>query len=82
VQISPLGDGLRAELFVKPLGSEPPYVKPGKGSKVIFGTVDKERCQTIRNLSEEKSNSEKLNLEIATVLDADMSEERVTFPDP
>ena len=82
VQIIPIGDGLRAELFVKPLGSEPPYVKPGKGSKVIFGTVDKERCQTIRNLSEEKSNSEKLNLEIATVLDADLSEEPVTFPDP
>ncbi len=82
VQIIPLGDGLRAELFVKPLGSEPPYVKPGKGSKVVYGTVDKERCQAVRNLVEEKNNSEKLNLDISTVLNTDMSEEPITFTDP
>lgn len=84
VQIIPIGDGLRAELFVKPLGLEPPYVKPGKGSKVVYGIVDKERCQTVRNIAEEKNNLAKLTDAMAIVLDldTDMAEESVIFADP
>jgi len=82
VQILPIGDGLKAEMFVKPLGTEPPYVKPGKGGKVVYGIVDGEKCQAIRNVSTEKANAEKLNNAIAVHLDADLIEDAVTFSDP
>ena len=81
VQIVPIGDGLKAELFVKPLGSEPPYVKPGKGSKVVYGIVNGEKCQAIRNISKENANSDKLTDDVAQAFDADLTEEAVTFSD-
>ena len=81
VQIVPIADGLKAELFVKPLGMESPYVKPGKGSKVVYGIVDGEKCQAIRNIPMEKVNSETLTNDVAEVFDADLTEEAVTFFD-
>jgi len=81
VQIVPIADGLKAELFVKPLGMESPYVKPGKGSKVVYGIVDGEKCQAIRNIPLEKTNSEKLTDDVAQVFDADLTDEPVTFID-
>jgi len=81
VQIVPIADGLKAELFVKPLGTEAPYVKPGKGSKVVYGSVDGEKCQAIRNIPLEKANSEKLTDDVAQAFDADLTEEAVTFSD-
>jgi superfamily II DNA or RNA helicase len=82
VQILPIGDGLKVELFIKPLGAEPPYVKPGKGGKVVYGTVNGEKCQVVRNLAEEKTFAEKLNNALAIDLDADLMEEAVIFSDP
>ncbi len=82
IQIVPVGDGLRAEMFVKPFGSEPPYVKPGKGGKVVYGLVNGEKYQAIRDLSAENSNSEKLNDAVSIALDADLIEDAATFTDP
>lgn len=82
VQILPIGDGLKVELFIKPLGAEPPYVKPGKGGKVVYGSVNGEKCQVVRNLAEEKTFAEKLNNALAIDLDADLMEEAVIFSDP
>ena len=82
IQILPIGDGLKAELFVKPLGTEPPYVKPGRGGKVVYGIVDGEKCQAVRNISLENTNANKLNNALVMDMDADMIEEAVTFNDP
>lgn len=82
VQIVPIGDGLKAELFVKPLNSDPPYVKPGKGSKVVYGTVGGEKCQAIRNLKLEDENCGKLSNALSPILTDDITEEAVLFSDP
>jgi superfamily II DNA or RNA helicase len=82
VQILPIGDGLKVELFIKPLSVEPPYVKPGKGGKVVYGLVNGEKCQVIRNLANEKTFAEKLNNAVAMDLDADLMDDAVIFSDP
>jgi len=82
IQILPIGDGLKAELFVKPLGTEPPYIKPGRGGKVVYGIVDGEKCQAVRNIALENANANKLNNALVMDMDADMIEEAVTFNDP
>ncbi len=82
VQIIPVGNGLKAEFFIKPLGSDPPYVKPGRGSKVIYGTVDGKNCQTIRALETERANAMSLNNAISEQTEADLSEDAYHFTDP
>lgn len=82
VQIVPIGDGLKAELFVKPLNSGPPYVKPGKGSKVVYGSVGGEKCQAVRNLKLENENCEKLSNALSSILTDDITEEAVLFSNP
>ncbi len=81
VQILPFGDGLRAEGFVKPLGSTPPYVKPGKGGKVVYGQEGGEKLQVIRDFTAEKSHAETLSSAISWVMEADIFAEPVHFSD-
>ena len=54
VQLLPIGDSLRAELFCKPFGEVPPYCKPGKGAKSVTGIVNEEKSLATRDLDEEK----------------------------
>ncbi|MFA5328459.1 MAG: DEAD/DEAH box helicase [Prolixibacteraceae bacterium] len=82
VQIVPIGDGLKAQMFVKPLGTEPPYVKPGIGGKVVYGMVDGEKCQAVRNLKAENANAVKLVNGISAFIDTDLIEEAGLFSDP
>ena len=82
IQIVPIGDGLKAQMFVKPLGSEPPYVKPGRGGKVVYGMVDGEKCQAVRNLKVENANAMKLTSAVSAFIDADLIEEAELFSDP
>ncbi|MDR2765278.1 MAG: DEAD/DEAH box helicase [Tannerella sp.] len=67
VQLLPLGDGLKAELFVKPFGAHPPYCKPGRGGKTLIANEDNERVQVTRDLSEEKTNSDLLLSDLRTI---------------
>ncbi|MGV8137808.1 MAG: DEAD/DEAH box helicase [Mangrovibacterium sp.] len=82
VQIVPIGDGLKAEFFIKPLGEQPPYVKPGKGGKTIYGRMNEENCQSSRNLSLERENAAILNNALAVFTEADLTEDSVHFTDP
>ena len=82
VQIVPIGDGLKAQMFTKPLGTEPPYVKPGRGGRVVYGMVDGEKCQAVRNLAAENANAVKLNNEVSSFIEADLTEEAGLFSDP
>jgi SNF2 family DNA or RNA helicase len=82
IQIVPIGDGLKAEMFVKPLGTEPPYVKPGRGGKVVYGMVSGEKCQAVRNLNVENANAMKLANAVSTITDVDFAEEAELFSDP
>ncbi len=56
VRLLPIGDGMKAELFVKPLGDIPPYCKPGEGISMVVGNLNGKPIQTSRNLSKEKEN--------------------------
>lgn len=82
LQILPIGDGLKAEMFVKPFNTEPPYFKPGKGGKVAYGTVNNEKYQALRNLEKEKTYAETVNNVLNELLDADLFAEPVLFSDP
>ncbi len=60
VQLIPIGDGFKAEIFVKPFTSVPPYLKMGKGEKNIFSTIDGQTVQCNRDLKAEKANLDAL----------------------
>lgn len=61
VQLLPVGDGVKAELFVKPLIEQPPYCKAGEGAGSVIGSVKGERVQAIRDLKKEKENHTVIN---------------------
>jgi SNF2 family DNA or RNA helicase len=82
VQILPIGDTLKAEVFIKPLNTEPPYTKPGKGGQVIYGTLNSEKCQAIRDLKSEVENAEKLSNALTIIENANIINEPVIFEDP
>lgn len=82
VQIVPMSDGLKAEIFVKPLGTEPPYLKPGKGGKVVYGSREGEKCQVKRKMDQEIEYANKLNNAVNSYIDADLIEDAAYFNDP
>jgi superfamily II DNA or RNA helicase len=82
LQILPMGDGLKAEMFVKPFNIEPPYFKPGKGGKVAYGTMGKDKHQALRDLDAEMANAALINNSVNEQLDADLIHEAVHFHDP
>ncbi len=82
VQLLPLGNSLKAELFVKPFGSVPPYCKPGVGGQNIIGTVDNERCLVSRDLKTETRFADAILQEIQQSSDIDTTQEPIVFDDP
>lgn len=58
VQLQPMGDGVKVELFVKPFIEQPPYCKAGEGAGSVIGVVGSKRVQAVRNLKAEKENFE------------------------
>ncbi|MDR1155034.1 MAG: DEAD/DEAH box helicase [Bacteroidales bacterium] len=82
VQLLPLGDTLKAELFVKPFGSVPPYCKPGVGGQNIIGMVNSERCHVSRDLKTEMRYAEAILQEIQQSAKIDTSQEPIVFDDP
>lgn len=61
VQLMPVGDGIKAELFVKPFVDLPPYCKAGEGAESVIGTVKGKRVQAMRMLKKERENFETIN---------------------
>jgi len=82
VQLLPLGNSLKAELFVKPFGTVPPYCKPGVGGQNIIGMVGDERCQVKRNLKTEIHYAEAILQEIQQNTNIDTTQEPIIFDDP
>jgi SNF2 family DNA or RNA helicase len=67
VQLLPMGDGIKAELFVKPFGAHPPYCKPGRGGRSLIATENGERVRVIRDLKLEKEYNERILNDIQSV---------------
>ncbi len=82
VQLLPLGEGLKAELFAKPFGGHPPYCKPGKGGKTLIANEKGEQFQVTRNLSAEMESSEVLMEKIQSLESVDISDDLIAFGNP
>jgi superfamily II DNA or RNA helicase len=55
IHLSPCGEGLKADFFVRPLGANSPGHRPCIGSARILGEVNGKNVQTTRNLKEEEN---------------------------
>ncbi len=82
VQLLPLGDGLKAELYAKPFGSHPPYCKPGKGGKVLIANEHGEQLQVKRNLKQETEYANALMNDIQSLESLDVTDELISFDEP
>jgi SNF2 family DNA or RNA helicase len=82
VQLLPIGDGLKAELFVKPFGTHPPYCKPGRGGKSLIATENGERVRVTRNLDDEKAFNERILDDIRTLESAADDDGLMVFDNP
>ena len=82
IQLLPLGEGLKAGLYVKPFTMDPPYCKPGAGAHNIIGISNGERWQAIRDLDKEKSNINALLNLIQGAIAQDLSDDTIIFEDP
>jgi superfamily II DNA or RNA helicase len=60
VLLIPMGDDFKVEVFAKPFGSEPPYLKPGEGRKQLIAEVQGERVRTQRDLDAERTQADAL----------------------
>ncbi|MDR2286115.1 MAG: DEAD/DEAH box helicase [Prevotellaceae bacterium] len=67
IQLLPIGDGLKAELFVKPFRTHPPYCKPGRGGKTLIANENGEHVRVIRDLDDESTYSERILNDIQSI---------------
>ena len=82
VQLLPLGDGLKTELFSKPFGERPPYCKPGKGGKMLISNEKDVQLQVKRNLKQEAENEEILLNDIQSLESLNVNDGLMSFDDP
>lgn len=68
-QLTPYQDGLRAELFVQPLGEQGPFCRPGVGAEAMLANVEGKSFSTNRNLKAEQENLQQL-LSACSLLDS------------
>ena len=82
VQLLPLGEGLKAELFVKPFGTQPPYCKPGKGGKMLIANQNGVRLQLTRDMETEVHHADFILADIQTIEGFDINEGVISFENP
>ncbi|MDD2477109.1 MAG: DEAD/DEAH box helicase, partial [Dysgonamonadaceae bacterium] len=82
VQLLPFGDGLKAELFVKPFNEIPPYSKPGVGGKVLMTNVNGEQWQVKRDFAKEIEFSNAVLNDTQMLESVDMSVDLIAFDNP
>jgi SNF2 family DNA or RNA helicase len=82
VQLLPMGDGIKAELFTKPFGTHPPYCKPGRGGKSLIANENGERVRVTRNLDEENAYSEQILNNIQSIENIKTDNGLMAFDNP
>jgi superfamily II DNA or RNA helicase len=64
----PLGESFQLEFYVKPFGaSNPPYLRPAKGSEMVYADVNGIRSQTRRNLQAERDMLHRVETDCPTL---------------
>ena len=53
IHLLPVGEGIRAEFFVRPFKDTGQYCKPGQGGKTVISEIKGKQKQAIRNFSKE-----------------------------
>lgn len=82
VQLLPFGDGLKAELYVKPFGDRPPYCKAGKGGKALISNEKDTQLQVKRNFEREKENETILLNDIQSLDSLNIVDDLMSFDEP
>ncbi len=60
IQLTPFQQGLRAELFVQPIGANGPFCRPGVGATSVMANVNGKFLNTTRDLKAELENVQKV----------------------
>ncbi len=58
LHLLPSGEGLRADVYVRPFGSAGPMCRPGEGGTTLFATIDGEPISANRDFSLETQNAQ------------------------
>ncbi|RAJ00407.1 SNF2 family DNA or RNA helicase [Chitinophaga skermanii] len=82
IQLVPVGDVLRATLYVKPFGKYPPYCKPGLGATNVMSIINNVRCQAARDLEKETSNYQQLLELLQSNIQQEIDDDNIVFEDP
>ncbi|MEW6593454.1 MAG: DEAD/DEAH box helicase [Thermodesulfobacteriota bacterium] len=82
VHLLPSGSGLRAGLYVRPLGTAGPYLKPGEGPTTVTGTIGDQRVQTRRDLVLEAENADQIEANCPTLAELDGSDREWLIENP
>ncbi len=68
IQILPFGDGIKAEIFVRPFKKEGPYFKPGYGGSSVISEIKGVNKRAIRDLDKEIEMAEQTIAETASLI--------------
>ncbi len=79
VQILPMVDGVKVELFSKPLEQSPPYFKAGKGMKNCIVPSEEGQITVSRDLKKERANYTKVRNILREVADDRSVEDTLIF---
>lgn len=79
VQLTPYQEGLRAELFVQPLGENGPFCRPGIGARSVFANVEGKPLTTTRDLPTERTNLQQLLAECRPLDTRTISDEQTEW---
>lgn len=80
--LQPLGEGIKAELLVKPFVNHPPYCTPGQGSATVMGTANDKQIQATRNLKKEQENLKQVHQWLSAMTGFDEGNDTFIFDDP
>lgn len=79
VQIFPMAEGVKVELFSKPLEEHPPYFKAGQGTETCMGTDADGPVKIQRSLSKERKNYRNVRATLREVAHDDEVEDSLVF---
>lgn len=71
IQLLPIGNSLKVDLYVKPFTMQPPYCRPGAGAKSILATIDGVKSQAIRSMNKELANRNTISNELQQITDTE-----------
>lgn len=79
VQILPMADGVKVELFSKPLEEHPPYFKAGQGIETCMASDAEGQIKLQRELNKERKNYRKVRATLREIAHDDSVEDCLVF---